>query len=121
MTLTDRQCLHTERIGKLLVWAKQSGIQCKVVEWNRLLVTQQEYVAKGVSKTLNSEHLNNCATDIYIIVFGVPTTNLENYRPLGVYWESLGGRWGGRFHSTVRPFNPEKEIGWDPYHMETPP
>ncbi len=126
MSLTDRQVLHTSRMGKLICFAGAKGIQVKVVEWNRLLETQQEYVAKGVSKTLNSKHLENCATDLYIIVNGAPTEDMEQYRALGEYWESVGGRWGGRFHDAAawlakhgRDFDPAKDLGWDCPHMET--
>ena len=113
MTLTERQVLHTKRMGWLIVHADVLGLPIKVQEWNRLLSTQKEYVAKGVSKTLNSKHLDNCATDIYIIVDGAPTKDLEQYRALGVKWEELGGTWGGRWGET-----PGK-VGWDPYHLET--
>lgn len=126
MTLTERQVLHTTRMGKLIVYANANGLRIKVQEWNRLLATQKEYVASGVSKTLNSKHLDNCATDVYIISEGVPTPKLEVYRILGTYWESLGGRWGGRFINASefkakngRDFDPAKDIGWDPYHLET--
>lgn len=128
MTLSERQCAHTKRIGELIVYANAAGLSVKVVEWNRLLETQKEYVAKGVSWTLNSAHLDNCATDIYIIKNSAPTKNLEDYRMLGVYWENRGGRWGGRFKPNAakfmkangRAFDPAKDIGLDPYHFETP-
>lgn len=127
MTLTDRQCLHTTRMGKTIVYADVVGLKIKVVEWNRLLSTQKEYVAKGVSKTLNSRHLENCATDIVIIAAdGTPTAKLEEYRILGLHWESLGGRWGGRFvdkeafrKKEGREFDPSRDLGWDIFHYES--
>ncbi len=114
MTLTERQCLHTSSMGKLICFAGAKGLSVKVVEWNRLLETQKEYVASGVSKTLNSKHLENCATDLYIIVNGAPTTDPEQYRLLGEYWESLGPghTWGGRWGEM-----PGK-IGWDVVHFQ---
>lgn len=127
-TLTDHQCEHTLRMAWLIVHANNNDLLVKVVEWNRLLATQKEYVAKGVSKTLNSQHLVNCATDLYIIdpETKAPTHDMELYRKLGEKWESEGGTWGGRFHDAVkwqaehgRPFDPSKDIGWDPYHMES--
>jgi len=118
MTLTDRQCAHTQRMAELIIYARSAGLSVKVTEWNRLFSTQQEYVAKGVSKTLNSMHLENCATDLYIIKDGKPTENPEDYRVLGVYFENRGGRWGGRFG--VKPEEQATKIGWDPVHFETP-
>lgn len=120
MTLSDRQCLHTKRMASLIDFAVAGGHAVKVVEWNRLMATQQEYVAKGVSKTLNSKHLDNCATDLYIIVSGAPTTALEDYRAMGVYWETLGGRWGGRFGLEKEPKDVQDvKLGWDVVHFET--
>lgn len=127
MTLTDRQVLHTSRMGKLICFAGAKGISIKVQEWNRDLETQKAYVAKGVSKTLKSDHLDKCATDIYVIVNGAPTENLEDYRVLGEYWEANGGQWGGRFVDRAafkaqhgRDFDPAKDLGWDVYHMGSP-
>lgn len=118
MSLTERQCAHTKRMAELIIYAISAGLSVKVVEWNRLLATQKEYVDKGVSKTMDSKHLENCATDLYIIKNGAPTTNLEDYRVLGVYFENRGGRWGGRFG--VAPNDQATKLGWDPYHFETP-
>ena len=133
-TLTSRQVAHTRRIGLLLSYAFMSNIEVKVIEWNRLLSTQKEYVAKGVSKTLASRHLDNLATDIYIVdngsaVFCNPDTPeglRGKYRALGNFWESHGGRWGGRFIDREafkkkhgRDFDPLTDIGWDPYHFES--
>lgn len=129
MTLLERQCLHTERIGLLLGCAKALGMKVKVVEWNRLLSTQKEYVAAGKSKTLASTHLDNCGTDIYVVAGGravvlvdkSPESDNALYRQLGAFWESLGGRWGGRFGLENQPAAVRAvKIGWDPYHFETP-
>ena len=127
MTLTERQVLHTSRMGKLICFAGAKGVSVKVQEWNRDLETQKRYVAEGVSKTLKSDHLDKCATDVYVIVNGEPTENDEDYRILGEYWISLGGQWGGRFVNRAeflkkngREFDPAKDLGWDVYHMGSP-
>ena len=36
--------------------------------------------------------------------------------PLGVQWESLGGRWGGRFGVVKEEY--ATKVGWDPGHFE---
>lgn len=126
LTLNDRQIIHTSRMGQLISFCGAKGLAVKVVEWNRLLKTQEEYVANGVSKTLVSKHIDNCATDLYMMVNQVPTPDPEMYRQLGEFWEKLGGRWGGRFINLIefkamhgRDFDPAKDIGWDPVHFET--
>ena len=113
-------------MGKLFTFADHLGLRVKVQEWNRDLATQRRYVEMGVSKTLNSKHLDNCATDIYIVLNGAVATDNNMYRPLGEYWESLGGRWGGRFVDMAafkaknnRDFDPKIDIGWDPVHFES--
>lgn len=116
MTLTARQCLHTIRMGKLIMYANITlGLSIKVLEWNRLLATQKEYVASGVSKTLNSKHLDNCATDLVIVKNGTPQWDKELYRNMGMYWEGMGAgaNWGGRFGETPT------ELGWDCGHFES--
>ncbi len=134
MNLSELQCAHTTRIAQLVIYANAAGIKAKVQEWQRDLATQKIYILKGVSKTLDSRHIDLLATDMYIILNGVaiyceedsPEEHKEMYRLLGVYWESRGGRWGGRFHDAAqfkakhgRDFDPAVDIGWDPYHFET--
>jgi len=115
-TLQKRQCDFTSAVSKLIVHAIVLGYEVKVAEWNRLLVTQQDYVARGVSWTLDSRHLDNLAVDIYIFKDGVIIMGGEPYRALGEYWESIGGRWGGRFG--LKPDEYSIEIGKDPVHFE---
>lgn len=40
----------------------------------------------------------------------------EGLRPIGEKWESLGGRWGGRFGIKKEEYN--TKIGWDAGHFE---
>ena len=46
----------------------------------------------------NSLHSKRLAIDLMLFKNGVYLTNSEDYRPLGEFWESIGGTWGGRFH-----------------------
>ncbi len=113
MTLSERQCDFTFALSRLITQAVAQGFTIKIVELNRLLATQKEYVAKGVSWTLDSRHLDNLAADIVLYKDGVLVPYGEAYRPLGVYWESTcKGRWGGRFSETPT------QIGKDPGHFE---
>ena len=130
MTLGERQCDFTSAVAKLVAFANGRGLRVKVQEWNRLLETQLRYVQEKKAKTTDSRHLDLLAVDLVIIKdgralnTGAPADN-EEYRPLGEYWESLGGRWGGRFvdkgefkFKNNRPFDPARDIGWDPCHFE---
>jgi len=122
LSLGEKQCDFTFMVARLIMQANALGYEIKVQEWNRLLETQKEYVAKGVSKTLNSKHLDNLAVDVYLYKNGKVIMGGEDYRALGVYWESLGGRWGGRFGLEGKPKAIQDiEMGWDPCHFEARP
>lgn len=128
LSLGEKQCDFTFMVARLIMQACALGYEIKVQEWNRLLETQKEYVKKGVSKTLNSKHLDNLAVDMYLYKKGKVIMGGEDYRALGVYWESLGGVWGGRFHDEAAwiaqhgvPFNPDKDLGWDVWHFQARP
>lgn len=45
-----------------------------------------------------SNHKRRLAIDLNLFRDGVYLTSSEAHRPLGEYWESLGGAWGGRFN-----------------------
>ena len=88
-------------LGRILCRATDLGTPVCILELYRSLETQRIYVARGVSKTMNSKHLNGLAVDLVFLSDlqddGVINYSPEKYKLLGEYWESLGGRWGGRF------------------------
>jgi hypothetical protein len=67
------------------------------------------------SKLTYGKHNERLAQDLGIWKDGKQLTT-EEYRPLGVYWESMGGRWGGRFG--VKKEEYDVKIGWDSGHFE---
>lgn len=44
-----------------------------------------------------SEHKRRLAIDLNLFRDGTYMSNTEAHRPLGEWWESIGGIWGGRF------------------------
>ena len=46
----------------------------------------------------NSLHYERLAIDLNLFYNGAYRTDTEAHRPLGEYWESIGGSWGGRFN-----------------------
>jgi len=44
-----------------------------------------------------SFHYKRLAIDLNLFRNGEYLTSTEDHLPLGVFWESLGGTWGGRF------------------------
>lgn len=127
MTLSETQCRHTLNMARLILRADELGYAVKVCGWNRTVAEQQEFVSSGKSKTMMSPHLELRATDLVLFRGGKCMCEGEAFRPLGEFWESLGGKWGGRFHDPVkwrskygRDFDPAKDLGWDTPHFETP-
>lgn len=54
-------------------------------------------VKKGYGHS-KSAHKQRLAIDLNLFKDGVYLTSTEAHKPLGEYWESIGGSWGGRFN-----------------------
>ena len=119
MTLRRKQAKFSGMVGMLLTKTVALRIPVVILEMYRSIETQRAYVARGVSKTMNSKHLDGLAVDLAFIEDieddGKINWDAEKYRPLGEYWESLGGRWGGRFGDDPTT---NKIEGWDLGHFE---
>lgn len=61
------------------------------------------------------KHNDRLAHDLVIEKNGQPITDTDN-RLIGERWESVGGRWGGRFG--VKKEEHATKIGWDAGHFE---
>jgi hypothetical protein len=119
MGLRDKQAVFAGMLGKLLCKAEELGRPVFILELYRSIETQKGYVARGVSKTMNSKHLSGLAVDLCFIEDvkddGKMNFKADEYRELGEFWESLGGRWGGRFGDDKTT---EEIEGWDAPHFE---
>ena len=115
MKLSQKQSDFLWMVHDLLTYTKQivndpdtgTGIYIKITEWNRTKETQAEYVRKGVSSTMNSKHLVGLAVDFAVMRDGQFLKNSIVYLLMGIYWEKIGGTWGGRW-----------TVPKDPYHFE---
>ena len=47
--------------------------------------------------SLKSKHHQRLAIDLNLFKNGVWLTDTKDHEILGVFWESIGGTWGGRF------------------------
>lgn len=119
MTLREKQSLFAEKLGQLLSHASLLGTPVIILELHRSIETQRAYVARGASKTMASKHLEGLAVDLCFLEDlkddGKLNYEPEKYRALGEFWESLGGRWGGRFGDNPATTKIE---GWDSGHFE---
>lgn len=100
MTLSQKQQRFTVMVGKLIAWAESRGYGLTFGEAYRSPEQAKANAQKG-SGIANSLHCSRLAVDFNLFINGVYQERTESYLPLGEYWESLGGAWGGRFK--IRP------------------
>lgn len=117
MSLSEKQIRFTSLVSVFIQLVyDELGMGLTFGEVYRPTVTQEEYIKRGLSKTMNSKHLKRLAVDFNLFIDGKYISDKEMYRPLGELWESLGGRWGGRF-GVERGQYPYL-VGWDANHFE---
>jgi len=88
MTLGQRQRIFAKKIGLLIAWAYTNGYELSFGDAARM-------DNKGHKK--GSFHYKRLAIDLNLFIDGVYQRSTEAHRPLGEYWKSLGGTWGGDF------------------------
>lgn len=120
-------------IGELIVWIYSQGYACQLGDaWrstDKLKVPtgqpgfddDEEYSYQELlfynkkSKVVQGKHNDRLAIDLIIHENEKPFTD-SDYRVVGEKWESMGGRWGGRFG--VKKEEYDTKIGWDANHFE---
>lgn len=121
--LLSKQQQFSYLAGKLLVWCWETQHPVTLGEAYRsdeqaeinaiggalrsrladLVATQFPELAKKIRNNVgsgirNSLHGDRLAIDLQLFnALGEYQTGAEAYRPLGMYWQSLGGTWGGDF------------------------
>ena len=96
MTLGAHQRKFTSMVGCLITWAYDHGYELTFAEAYRT-PEQAALNAKAGKGIRNSLHTMRLAVDFNLFRDGVWLRNTEDHEPLGLYWESIGGSWGGRF------------------------
>lgn len=96
MTLGEKQRLFSKLLADLVRWAYEQGYELTFGEAYRTPEQAALNAAKG-SGIAKSLHTLRLAVDLNLFKAGVYQTDSEAYKPLGEYWEKLGGAWGGRF------------------------
>lgn len=98
MTLGQKQRAFTRMIGLLIEYAYQNGFELTFGDAYR---DPRLHGAAGVKLgygAASSNHKIRLAVDFNLFKDGQFLHATEDHRPLGEYWESLGGAWGGRFN-----------------------
>ena len=97
MKLSDKQATFTVMIAKLILWADERGYKLTFGEAYRTPEQAELNARKGLG-IRNSLHTQRLAVDFNLFIDGQYMAGSESYKPLGEYWESIGGSWGGRFN-----------------------
>uniref|UniRef100_A0A3B0MKN2 Peptidase M15C domain-containing protein n=1 Tax=Arsenophonus endosymbiont of Trialeurodes vaporariorum TaxID=235567 RepID=A0A3B0MKN2_9GAMM len=97
MSLVDKQNQFTGMVAKLIQFAQSQGYKLTFGEAYRT-PAQANINAKNGTGILNSLHTQRLAVDLNLFDKNNNyLTDSNDYQPLGEYWESIGGSWGGRF------------------------
>jgi hypothetical protein len=97
VSLGDKQRKFTRMVGLLIEWAYSNGYELTVGDAFR---DPRLHGAVGELKgygAASSCHKLRLAIDFNLFRDGVFLQATEDHKPLGEYWESMGGAWGGRF------------------------
>ena len=97
MTLGQKQRKFTRMVADLIIWAYDMGYEISLGEAWRPPETAELYAARGRG-IANSLHTQKLAIDLNLFKDGKYLTKTEDHRPLGEFWESIGGTWGGHFN-----------------------
>lgn len=100
MTLREKQSQFAYMIGKLIMEAYLRGWELTLDEFYRPPETAELYAKQGRGSA-KSLHTMKLAADINLFIGAKLQTSFAAYEPLGIFWESLGGSWGGRFTGKV--------------------
>ncbi|MBW5823212.1 M15 family metallopeptidase [Yersinia enterocolitica] len=96
MKLSTKQQQFTTMVARLITYANEQGYGLTFGEAYRTPEQAKLNAQKG-SGIANSLHCQRLAVDFNLFIDGEYQTRTEAYRPLGEFWESIGGAWGGRF------------------------
>lgn len=86
MTLRQKQSKFASMIALLILFAYEQGYE---------LTFGDAWAKSGHKK--DSNHYIRLAFDLNLFRNGKFLTSTKSHEPLGVFWESIGGCWGGRF------------------------
>ncbi len=89
MTLLAKQAKFVRMVALLLEWAHLQGYDVTFGDAFR-----SPHVQYGHPKSLHRKRL---AIDLNLFKNGKYLDKTEDHLPLGQFWESIGGTWGGRF------------------------
>jgi D-alanyl-D-alanine carboxypeptidase len=98
MTLNEKQFKFTLMIAQLINKAYELGYTLTFGDAYRDPRLHGEMGIKKAYGHPRSCHKLRLAIDLNLFKDGQYMEGTHNHEPLGEYWESIGGTWGGRFN-----------------------
>lgn len=95
-TLRQKQSRFALMVARLILQAQVMGYEVTLGEAYRSPEEAARLAGKGAGIRL-SLHTDRLAIDLNLFKDGQLLTRTEDHAPLGAWWESIGGAWGGRF------------------------
>jgi len=95
LSLREKQSLFMKMVGMLIAWAYDHGYELTGGDLWSSPVYRTE--SGGCPHKANSLHFERLAIDLNLFRNGIFLATTADHRPLGEYWESIGGDWGGRY------------------------
>ena len=98
MTLRQKQSKFVKMQALLVLYAYEMGYELTFGDAYR---DPRVFGDMGVRKgygAARSNHKQKLAVDYNLFKDGKYLASTEAHRPLGEFWESIGGTWGGRFN-----------------------
>jgi hypothetical protein len=96
--LFDAQIRFVQELPFLLVQARMLGYEITIGDAYRDPRAFGDIGEIGPYGHPSSKHKRRLAIDLNLFRDGKYLIDTEDYRELGEYWESVGGKWGGRFN-----------------------
>ncbi|MGM0614781.1 MAG: M15 family metallopeptidase [Pseudomonadota bacterium] len=96
--LGDKQRVFTRMVADLILFAYEQGYELTFGDAYRDPRVHGNIGVKGSYSSASSNHKRRLAVDFNLFKNGQYLTATEDHRPLGEFWESIGGTWGGRFN-----------------------
>lgn len=97
MTLVEKQRRFTRMLADLIAFAYENGYELTVGDAYRDPRLHGAVGTKLGYGRSRSNHKERLAMDFNLFRDGAFLQKNEDHHPLGEYWESIGGSWGGRF------------------------
>ena len=97
MSLGNEQRKFTRMVADLIAWAYFNGYELTFGDAYRDPRLHGGFGKEGGYGRDRSNHKKRLAVDLHLFKDGKYLRCTSDHEPLGLYWESLGGSWGGRF------------------------